>query len=182
MPNSIAPLFRERFQNITGLALCYFEPGGIVQALIHQLKYQNRQELGVWFGDWCAITLTKYDDSLDFEWVIPVPLHPKKQRKRGYNQCEQFGRRIAKKTGARYTEKILIRTVHQTSQTHKNKWNRSQSIRGAFTVSNPEALAHTRILLIDDVITTGATLQACCDVLRQIPGIRIHLAAIAMVP
>jgi ComF family protein len=178
--NSIVPLFCERFETITGIALCYFEPGGTVQELIHKLKYHNRQEIGRWFGDWCAKTLS--DQALTFDWIIPVPLHPKKQRKRGYNQCEKFGKRIASHLGARYTEKILVRTVYQISQTRKNKSNRWTSTQGVFDVTDPSALSNCSVLLIDDVITTGATLKACCEVLRPIPGIRIHLAAIAIVP
>lgn len=178
----ISCLFSEHSPKIGAFALCYFEPEGIMQKLIHQLKYQGKQAIGDWFGTWCGNELLKQEGLPKFDWVLPVPLHPKRQRKRGYNQCNLFGKRIAGCIGSTYTERILIRHVFQTTQTTKDRTSRLANIRGAFTVVHPELLENKRVLLIDDVITTGATLNACCEALSDIPGIRISIAAMAVVP
>lgn len=180
--NPVSQIFRDQPNAIPAFALCYFESGGIIQKLIHQLKYQGKQSIGDWLGLWCGNQLAHQKLDTPFHWVLPVPLHPKKQRKRGYNQCERFGKRIAACIGATYSEKILIRRVFQTTQTDKDKENRYENIRDAFALVRPELLLNTHILLVDDVITTGATLSACCKALQVIPGIRISIVSMAVVP
>ena len=178
----ISGLFSEYSPEIQVFALCYFEPEGIMQKLIHQLKYQGKQSIGAWLGTWCGHELQQQANLPQFEWIIPVPLHFRRKHKRGYNQCTRFGKNIARCLGANYTEKILIRKVFQTTQTTKDKASRLANIRGAFEVVNPAPLKYKNVLLVDDVITTGATLKACCEVLSEIPGIRISIAAMAVVP
>ena len=116
------------------------------------------------------------------DWVIPVPLHPRKQRRRGYNQCRAFGRAVAARLGAPYSEKWLSRAVRSRTQTGKDRWDRWQEIRDAFRVRGGPDLEGSRVLLLDDVITTGATLEAGCRALLTIPGIQVYVAAIAVVP
>ncbi len=163
-------------------ALLYFEPGGIVQRLIHHLKYRGQETIGDWLGDWYGRVLQPEKALQGIDWVLPVPLHPRKKRLRGYNQCDRFGRRMAAKLGAHYSDQMLLRRRYRSTQTSKDRWMRQESIRGAFYVRRPGPLEGCRVLLVDDVITTGATLQACCEVLSAVPGIRIHIAAMALVP
>lgn len=152
-----------------------------MQKLIHQLKYKGKQSIGDWFGNWCGSLLSLDSNLPEIDWVIPVPLHPSKKHKRGYNQCEKFGKRIAACIASEYAENILIRIGKQSTQTAKNKKDRIDKIRGAFLVAHPELLRHKTVLLVDDVITTGATLKSCCEELEGVEGIRIYMATMAVV-
>ena len=167
---------------VKAAAMLYFEPGGTVQRLIHHLKYRGQESIGDWLGDWYGSVLKSEKALEGIDWVLPVPLHARKMRRRGYNQCDRFGRRIAAHLHAKYSGKMLLRRRHRRTQTSKDRWLRQESIRGAFYVPRPGQLEGARILLVDDVITTGATLQACCEALGAIPGIRISIAAMALVP
>lgn len=162
--------------------MLYFEPGGIVQRLIHHLKYRGQESIGDWLGDWYGRVLQSEAALEGIDWVLPVPLHARKKRQRGYNQCERFGRRMAAHLNARYSGQMLRRRRHRSTQTSKDRLTRQESIRGAFFVPRPGLLAGARILLVDDVITTGATLQACSEALSVVPGIQIYIAAMALVP
>ncbi len=163
-------------------ALLQFESGGTTQKLIHYLKYRGQQQVGEWLGAWYG-GLLKTEKSLDsIDWVLPVPLHPRKKRQRGYNQCDRFARRIAESLGAMYSDRLLVRRRSGQTQTARDRWRRFERIRGVFRVADPGALAGARVLLVDDVITTGATLDACCEALGSIAGIRIFIAAMALVP
>ena len=143
---------------------------------------EGRQQIGAFLGAWYGEVLAR-DESLPRpDWVLPVPLHPRKQRKRGYNQCRAFGRAVAARLGAPYSEKWLQRTAESRTQTGKDRWDRWLEIRHAFRVRNSPELEGSRILLLDDVITTGATLEAGCQALYSITGIEVYVAAIAVVP
>lgn len=163
-------------------ALLQFDAGGTTQRLIHQLKYRGQQQVGEWLGAWYGGVLQAERALQNIDWVLPVPLHPRKRRRRGYNQCDRFGRRIALSLGARYSDRLLLRCRGGQTQTSRDRYRRFERIKGMFRVADPGPLAGAGVLLVDDVITTGATLDACCEVLGAIPGIRIYIAAMALVP
>lgn len=163
-------------------ALLQFETGGTAQKLIHHLKYRGQQQVGDWLGRWYGSVLKPVKALEAIDWVLPVPLHVRKMRRRGYNQCDRFGRRIAEHLGARYSDRLLVRCRSGQTQTTRDRWRRFERINGAFRVANPAVLGGARVLLVDDVITTGATLDACCEVLGAIPEIQIFIAAMALVP
>ena len=167
---------------VKAAALLYFEPGGATQRLIHHLKYRGQEVIGDWLGRWYGRVLQSDQGLQEIDWVLPVPLHARKKRRRGYNQCDLFGRRIADSLGARYSGRMLLRRRYRSTQTSKGRWMRQESIRGAFFVPRPGLLEGAKILLVDDVITTGATLEACCEALSAVPGIQIYIAAMALVP
>ncbi len=160
-------------------AMAYFHKEGIVQQLIHNLKYRNREEISGMIGGWYAHDLKRVPALADVTDVIPVPLHPKKLRERGYNQVEKFGRAIASGLGVAYNEEILYRTSYTNTQTRKNLAARAEIIGSAFDVKFTEADHDKHFLLVDDVITTGATIESCGRALLKIPGARISIVAMA---
>lgn len=160
-------------------ALVYFHKEGIVQELIHNLKYRKQQQVGTLMGEWYAPLLKEIPALHTVTDVIPVPLHPKKLRERGYNQVTKFGKAIAEGMDVTYNEKILLRTSYTKTQTQKNRELRAGIINSAFDVKYTDAHAGKHFLLVDDVITTGATLEACGKLLLQIPGSKVSIVTIA---
>ncbi len=162
--------------------MCFYRENGMVQHLIHGLKYRGMEKIGVFFGRWFGSILKRDPGLGKIDFVLPVPLHSRKQQKRGYNQCAGFGRELAKALGATFSECLLQRRGSAATQTSKSRWHRWKGTEAAFHAPRPEILEHKRILLVDDVITTGATLGACCEALDHIRHRGIYIAAIAVVP
>ena len=158
----------------------YFHKKGIVQELIHKLKYKGQEGIGTVLGNWYADDLKKITVLTDADLVIPVPLHKKKFRERGYNQVTTFGTAIAKELNIPYNEAILIRKKYSKTQSKKNLLGRTEGIESVFDVTTTENYHNCHFILIDDVITTGATLEACCRALLKIPGAKISIVCMAM--
>lgn len=161
-------------------ALFYFHKKGIVQEVIHKLKYKGHQEIGTVLGSWYAEDLKAIPVFQEIDAIIPVPLHKKKYRQRGYNQVSTFGLALSNELNITYNESILIRTVYSKTQSKKNLLGRTEGIETIFNVNFTEKDHHKHFLLIDDVITTGSTLEACCRALMKIPGTKISIVCIAM--
>ncbi|NVO18697.1 MAG: ComF family protein [Bacteroidetes bacterium] len=160
-------------------ALFYFTKGGKVQHLVHQLKYKGRKEVGIYTGIILGAELKKTPSFDGIDLIIPVPLHPRKQKKRGYNQSEQFAIGLSESTGIEMDIKSFVRTIATETQTRKSRFARFENVKEIFKVTNPLALENKHLLLVDDVITTGSTLESCANILLQIPGVSISMASIA---
>ncbi|WP_291098561.1 MULTISPECIES: ComF family protein [unclassified Flavobacterium] len=161
-------------------ALLYFHKKGIVQELIHNLKYKGQEEIGTVLGTWYAEDLKNSTIIQSVDEIIPVPLHKRKLRERGYNQVANFGRALSKDLNLKYNDSVLFRKVYSKTQSKKNLLNRSDGIDTIFDVSFTEKDHHKHFLLIDDVITTGSTLEACSHALLKIPGAKISIVCMAM--
>lgn len=161
-------------------ALFYFHKKGIVQELIHNLKYKGHEELGQLIGEWYAADLKMVVALQDVDQIIPVPLHPKKFKERGYNQVSGFGKALAEQLDVAYNDKILIRNVYSKTQSKKNLLGRSELNETIFDVVFSEKEHNKHFLLVDDVLTTGATLEACSRALLKIPGAKISIVCMAM--
>jgi ComF family protein len=163
-------------------ALFLFHKEGVIQELIHQLKYQNQQDIGVLMAEFARNFYDKNSFQQNFDLIVPVPLHKKKQKQRGYNQMTKFGENLGNYFSIPYKENILIRFVYTESQTTKNIEDRRENVTNAFQILNPEAYIGKHFLLIDDVITTGATIESCAEtILKNIPGAKVSVLAMAVV-
>jgi ComF family protein len=161
-------------------ALVYFHKNGIVQELIHSLKYRGQEAIGTVLGEWYGEELKSSQLLQTVDAIIPVPLHPKKLRERGYNQVTEFGNALAKKLEIPVNNSILYRQVYSKTQSQKNRLGRTEGIDTIFGVSFDEKDHNKHFLLIDDVITTGATLEVCAKALLKIPGTKISIVCMAM--
>ncbi len=161
-------------------AFLYFNKKGMVQELIHNLKYKGHQEIGTVLGQWYVEDLKELQLEIPFDAVIPVPLHKKKFKERGYNQVTTFGKAIATGFEIPFDENLLIRKVYSKTQSKKNLLGRSENIENIFDVKFTETNHNKHFLIVDDVLTTGATIEACSRALLKIPGVKISVICMAM--
>jgi len=161
-------------------ALLYFNKKGIVQELIHNLKYKGQQEIGLILGNWYVEDLKELKLKTPFDIIIPVPLHKRKFRERGYNQVTTFGKALSEGLAITYDDTVLYRKKYSKTQSKKNLIGRSENIENIFDVLSTERYQNKHLLLIDDVLTTGATLEACSRALLKIPGVKISIICMAM--
>lgn len=157
----------------------YFESGSIAQQIMHAIKYQGRQKAAHYLGKKYGEELNKHSVFQDVTIIIPVPLHPKKKRQRGYNQSEYFGNGLSDSLGIDMQTSFLIRTKEGESQTKKNRYERYENTKTLFQVQNGEKLVNQHVLLVDDVLTTGATIEACANALLAIEGVKISVLTLA---
>lgn len=161
-------------------ALVYFHKKGIVQELIHNLKYKGQEQIGTVLGEWYSEDLKNSAVIQSVDEIIPVPLHKRKLKERGYNQVTNFGKTLSKGLNIPYNPNLLVRNIYSKTQSKKNLFNRSEGIDSVFDVDFSEKDHNKHFLLIDDVLTTGSTLEACSHALLKIPGARISIVCMAM--
>jgi ComF family protein len=177
--NPFAAHFKGRISLKAGAAFLYFSREGGTQRLLHQIKYNNRPDLISTIGRWYGKQLIQAELWQGIDVIIPVPLHWKKQRKRGYNQSAVFGEGMAEVMGVRCFPYALKRLTHDKSLTSMKRFQRVETIGSSFQVPKASLLKHKHILLVDDVLTTGATLESCALVLADIPVASIRMVTIA---
>ncbi|WP_448700781.1 ComF family protein [Mucilaginibacter sp. AW1-3] len=177
--NVVARQFWGRIELKAAYVLLYFSKGGKVQNMMHQLKYRNTPKIGNKLGEIAGKQLLTSEAYRDIDLIIPVPLHPRKLKQRGYNQSQQFAEGLAEKFDRPVDTVNLIRLKHTDTQTKKSRFSRYENMKDVFGVRDAEQLAGKHILLVDDIITTGSTLEACGLELLKIPGVKISVAAIA---
>lgn len=159
-------------------AFFLFRKGGRVQQLLHALKYSNHPELGEMIGEVYGQELQEANLEQKFNVIVPVPLHASRKRKRGYNQSEEFAKGLSKSLNIPYAD-ALIRTTKTETQTRKTKLSRWQNVSEVFQVKDLYQIRNQHILLVDDVITTGATIEACAQVLLDEGCSSISIGSIA---
>lgn len=172
--------FYGRIPVLHASALFYFHKKGIVQQLIHNLKYKGHEEIGAILGEWYAEDLKTIALLHTADEIIPVPLHRRKLKERGYNQVTTFGKSLSTSLKIDYNDSLLKRNVYSKTQSKKTLLGRTEGIETIFSVTFTEKDHNKHFLLIDDVITTGATLEACSRALLQIPGAKISVVCMAM--
>lgn len=160
-------------------SMLYFHKKGIVQKMIHSLKYKNHQEIGTLLGKWYAKDLETVEKIKTVTEIIPVPLHKKRLEERGYNQVTTFCEALAQGLHKPYNPNLLFRNRYSKTQTKKDKESRKEVASTLFDVNFTELDHNKHFLLVDDVITSGATLEACAKALLKIPNSKVSIVTIA---
>ena len=158
----------------------FFQKGSDFQKLIHELKYRGNQEIGNILGKYAAVDLLENPEYQHIDWIVPVPLHPKKLAKRGYNQSELICNGISAILEKPVNTSNLRRLQENTTQTKKSVYERYKNTQGIFQLTNPEEFRDKHILLVDDVLTTGSTLEACIQTLLLAENIKISVFTLAV--
>lgn len=143
------------------------------------LKYQGRDDIGIFLGRQFGLELKNSDLFKPITAIVPVPLHPKRLKERGYNQAEVIAVGLSEAMGVPVVTDVLHRNVYTQTQTKKTRMERMQNIAGAFTVSNTEKIERGHVLLVDDVITTGATLETCAQTLLDSVDVKVSIGTLA---
>ena len=177
--NSLEQALSHRCRTEAATSLFFFEKDKLAQLLIHKLKYEGWEQIGEWLGLWIGKRLVESARFAEVDVVIPVPLHPDKLRKRGYNQVTLLGKSIAYSMGVAFDDSSFIKTTANSTQTRKFMWKRYNEATHIFTVANPKALVGKHVLLVDGVITTGSTIERCYQELTSVEGVKVSVASIA---
>lgn len=178
--NIVARVFWGQVPVEKAYALFYYYPHSGTSKILYELKYHNSPEIGTDMGRLMAGELLPLEFFDDIDVIIPLPLSKKRQRGRGYNQSDMLAKGISEITNIPYNAKVVRRIEFKESQTRLNKWERLKNVQGAFQLVNEEPLRGKHILLIDDVITTGATMIACAQAMKHIEDIKISFLSLAL--
>ena len=177
--NPLAQIFYGQMPFNAVMAEFFFSKTGKVQHLIHGLKYHHCRENGIFLGQEIGKSLLQAPDYQGIDFIVPIPLHPKKEKIRGYNQSHVIAEGISEIMNIPIAENCLVRRVFTDTQTKKSREDRWQNVKDIFEVKNPEKLKGKHVLLVDDVLTTGATLLSAGKSLLQVEGIKISVATAA---
>ncbi|MGE5109167.1 MAG: ComF family protein [Sphingobacteriales bacterium] len=177
--NPVEKIFWGRIPVKAAMTGFYFSKHAIIQTLIHQLKYKGNKEIGVFLGNRLGLQLKEANRFNQIDAIIPLPLFPDKQKRRGYNQASVIADGISEIISAPVWNNIITRRVYTDTQTHKGRIDRWQNVKESFDLLNSELIQNKHLLLVDDVITTGATTEACGSVLLSANNIQLSIAALA---
>ncbi len=178
--NSFTERFLGRVPLHTGASYYHYKKGGLVRKLIYQLKYHGKKEIGVEIGRAYGRELIDTELYKDIDLIVPVPLHPQRKRTRGYNQSDMFAMGLSEAMGIPWKADALKRIKSTSTQTQKGKFERLANMDNVFKVKSESILRGKHILLVDDVLTTGATMEVCGNRLSEIRGAKVSMATIAM--
>lgn len=179
IPNPVMEIFTGRTEPAFATSYFYYNKGSHVQKLIHLLKYKGRRDIGFWLGQMAGSELITSPCIKDPHVIIPVPLHPLKEKKRGYNQSTEFAKGLAGRMNIPVDDSSLIRVKASATQTRKSRFSRWENVSGIFSVREKGAIEGRHCLLVDDVITTGSTVEACIIALMEAGAAKVTVASIA---
>lgn len=177
--NPVEQVFYGRIDITNAGAAYYFTKESLMQNIIVQLKYRGNKEIGIFLGKFMGNLLLNSANFSGIDVLVPLPLNPIREKKRGYNQATALCNGIASVLNKPVVDNNVHRTVYTETQTHKDRISRWENMDGIFAIRNPSSLEHKHILLVDDVVTTGATLEACGAEILKINGTTLSIATLA---
>lgn len=177
--NKVSSIFLGRITIEKAYSLLFFRKKSSTKNLIHELKYKGNEEVGVFFGNWLGEMLSKNKEFANVDFIIPVPIHLKRKKIRGYNQVTKFGKCLSTHLHIKFIEDILVRKSSTKTQTLKARFERFNDAETKFSLTDTAFFKNKHVLIIDDVITTGATLEACSIALLKTSGIKISILTMA---
>jgi ComF family protein len=160
-------------------AFSYYNKGSRIRRLIHYLKYKGIKEIGIELGSIYGQSLKASGFTDDIDLIMPVPLHPAKKRTRGFNQSELICTGLSAVSGIPVDVTSLIRSTRSETQTKRSRYERWTNVEGIFCLTDTSGLNGKHILLVDDVITTGSTIESCANELLRLEGVRVSVVALA---
>jgi ComF family protein len=178
--NEVARIFWGRIPVTYATSFMYFTKDSPYRQILHEIKYRGQQELGFNMGKLFGLELRETGFATA-DMIHPVPLHPSKLRARGYNQSELIAKGMSAALNIPVNTGCIARVTPTRTQTRKNRYERWENVRDTFGIINSEALCNKHIILVDDVITTGATIEACADTVLKLEGVSISIASLACV-
>lgn len=177
--NPMEIIFRGRVHVENVYAFLQYRKGNLVQNILHQLKYKGNKEIGAYLGEMFGEKLHRAGKLADVDLILPIPLHPKKMKIRGYNQSEWIAKGLASATGIPYRTDILVRNTFTETQTKKSRFNRWQNVKDVFAIADVESLKNKHVIVCDDVLTTGATTEAAIQKILAVSGARVTVLTLA---
>lgn len=177
----IKKMFYGRLKLENATALLFYSKKGVVQEMIHNLKYRGYQDIALCLGEWLGAELAELEVYKSIDLVISVPLHKAKRQKRGFNQVTKFGKAIAKALDVPYSEDVLLKVTNTKTQVFKDRLKRWSDYGAVFKVEDTHLLDNKHVLLVDDIITTGATIESCATELQKAKNLKLSIATMAIV-
>ena len=175
----LTKLFMGRVQVENVGSFLFYKKGNQVQKILHHLKYNNGKKIGSFLGNIYGTQLIEHEKWKTVDMIIPIPLHKKKEKKRGYNQSEWIAKGLSAGMQIPYSSNILIRSEFTETQTKKSRFHRWENVKEVFQLANPDALTNKHVLICDDVLTTGATLEAAIQKLQATPSVKVSVVTLA---
>lgn len=176
--NPIEKIFWGRLPLVAAHSEFYFAKETLIQHLVHQLKYKGNKEIGIYLGGLMAKSLLNSNRFNQLDGLIPLPMFPEKEKKRGYNQATVICEGMSAVLNVPVLSKYLLRQHPTETQTKKHRIKRWENVAGSFVMKNAEQLKGKKLLLVDDVVTTGATLEASGQLLQQLEGVQLNIATL----
>jgi ComF family protein len=177
--NALEQAFWGRCMIERAAAFSVYNRGSRIRKLIHALKYRGRKEIGKMLGELYGVTLAENGFMNGIDIIVPVPLHPARQKKRGYNQSEYIASGLSQATKVTAKNNIIKRVELTGSQTRRGRYERWENVKGLFYVPDPQEIIGRHILVVDDVITTGSTMEACVNALHEAGDVKVSIVALA---
>ena len=176
--NVMAKLFWGQIAIEKATALFFYEPHAETANLLYELKYKNHPEIGVVMGRMMAKELMNSGLFDDIDVIVPVPLAKRRERERGYNQSTELAKGVSEVTGLPITDQVVRRTKYAGSQTQRGRWERNENVENVFELNDSNGISGKHLLLIDDVVTTGATIVACAKEIQKASHVKISVLAL----
>lgn len=178
--NSLEKLFWYKTQIEQAAAGYFFSKKSRIQHMIHEFKYRGNQDAAIFLGEKLGTILLESNRFTQLDCIIPVPLHPKKMQLRGYNQAELIADGISNILEIPVVTQVLIRQTHNDTQTNKALFTRWTNVKTIFTIENHQIIENMHVLLVDDVITSGSTIEACANQILKISLTKVSIASLAI--